>query len=304
MNRRLPEELTLVAKAIRVSQPFNAIATSIVRAALRALGRDSELVVRHLHRAGTVRCRLPNGRVLKLWSRGDDWVSSQLYWRGLAGYEPETVPVFLHLAARARVVFDIGAYVGFYTLLSAHANPSGRVFAFEPHPDAYARLVSNVRLGRLANVECLQMAAGAVDGEAEFFYVPGGLPTSSSLSQDFMRPHPGTASLTVRVARLDQIAADRGLAPVDLVKLDTESTEPDALEGMMDILRRDRPAIICEVLAGRGAEHRLEEMLGPLGYRYYLLTPDGPAARSRIVGHPQWLNYLFIERASDDVVVD
>ncbi len=106
----------------RVSQPLNFLATSTVRGVLDMSGIRPGFVVRHLHRAGTVCCRLPNGRVLKLWSRGDDWVCTQIYWKGLSGYEPETVPVFLRLATSARVIFDVGAYVGFYTVLAERAN--------------------------------------------------------------------------------------------------------------------------------------------------------------------------------------
>jgi hypothetical protein len=83
------------------------------------------------------------------------------------------------------------------------------------------------------------------------------------------------------------------LERVDLVKIDTESTEPQVLQGMLQTLTRDRPNIICEVLKGRGSEQAVEDLLSPLGYRFYLLTPDGPKLRDRIVGHPQWLNYLF-----------
>ena len=165
-------------KKVRISQPFNRLATSSVRGLFGALGVRSELVVRHLHRAGTVRCVLPNGRALKLWSLGDDWVSNQVFWRGLAGYEPETVSVFLRLAEEARVTVDVGAYVGFYTVLAAHANPSARIFAFEPHPVAYTRLLRNVGLNELANVECLQAAVGESTGCAEFFCGSGQLPTS------------------------------------------------------------------------------------------------------------------------------
>jgi len=139
-------------------------------------------VVRHLHRAGTACCRLPNGRVLKLWSRGDDWVCTQIYWKGFAGYEPETVPVFLRLATSARVIFDVGAYVGFYTVLAALTNPAARVYAFEPHTNAYERLLRNVRINHLANVECLRVAVGESEGASELFCGPGRLPTSSSLS--------------------------------------------------------------------------------------------------------------------------
>ena len=71
---------------------------------------------------------------------------------------------------------------------------------------------------------------------------------------------------------------------------------PQALAGMIDTLRRDQPSLVCEVLRGRGSERPLEQLLGPLGYRYYLLTPDGPVLRERVEGHPELLNYLFTTR--------
>jgi FkbM family methyltransferase len=280
-------------KKLRASQPFNVTVTSTARALCRALGVTPAPVVRHLHRVGTVSCALPNGRVLKLWSRGDDWVSNQIYWKGLAGYEPETVSTFLKLTSCAGVTFDVGAYVGFYTVLAAHANPSGRVYAFEPHPDAYPRLLRNVQLNRLSNVECLHTAVSDAEGTADLYCGPGGLPTSSSLSLDFMKPHGTVQCVRVKVVALDEFVRERGIARVDLLKIDTESTEPQILRGMQETLRRDRPSIICEVLQGRGAEDRLEDILGGLGYRYYLLTPTGPMQVPKVKGHVAWLNYLF-----------
>jgi len=285
----------------RVSQPLNLLATSAVRGVLRMLKITPELVVRHLHRAGMVRCALPNERVLKLWSRGDDWVCTQIYWKGLSGYEPETVPVFLRLATSAQVIFDVGAYVGFYTVLAAVANPSARVYAFEPHPNAYGRLLRNVRINNLVNVECLQAAAGDADTSSALFCGPGWLPTSSSLSAEFMSAHGVLLSVSVEVMSLDAFVRKSGIECVDLLKIDTESTEPEVLRGMLETLRRDRPSIICEVLRGRGAEDRLEEILGGLGYHYYLLTPTGPMRVPRVRGHEAWLNYLFTPSDRNDL---
>ncbi len=289
-----------ILKRVRVSQPFNCLATGAVRSILRATGLCSEGVIKHLHRVGWVRSRLPNGRTLRLWSRADDWISNQVFWRGWAGYEQETVPLFFHLASRARLTFDVGAHVGFFTLLAAHANPLGRVLAFEPMPPIYERLKFNVLLNRLDNVECFASAVGDSDGQAEFFHVPEGLPSSSSLSREFMLSGGNAVQSTlVRVITLDRFARERKLGPVDLVKLDTESTEPQVLRGMTEILERDRPALFCEVLKGRGSEEALCEILRPLGYQFYLLTPKGPAQRDRIEGHPTWLNYFFTTSQTD-----
>lgn len=288
-------------KAMRASQPFNWLATSATRSVLSLTGRRSEWVVKHLHRVGTIKARLPNGRILRLWSRGDDWVSNRVYWRGWDGYEPESVRLFYRLAEHARVTLDVGAYVGFYTLLAAHANPEGRVFAFEPMPGIQARLRRHVELNRLGNAECVAAAVGDVDGTAEFFHVPADLPTSSSLSFEFMGSHGGLVSFKTPVLKLDTFVRDRNLDRVDLLKIDTESTEPQVLRGMAETLRRDRPTMLCEVLKGRGSEDELERILRPLGYQFYLLTPTGPALQEHVVGHPEWLNYLFTTLSADEV---
>lgn len=287
-------------KSLRASQPFNQVATSTVRALSSVLGRRSEFIIKHLHRVGNVAAVLPNGRTFRLWSCGDDWVSNQVYWRGWDGYEPETVPIFYRLATRAQTTIDVGAYVGFYTLLAAHANPAGRVLSFEPMTDVFERLQRNVNLNKLANVECIRSAVGEEDATAEFFHVPANIPCSSSLSYEFMKPAGELLVSTVPVIKLDSLVASREVHCVDLIKIDTESTEPEVLRGMWDTLRRDNPFVICEVL-GRGSEVPLEDILRPLGYRFYLLTPGGPVHRERIEGHPEWLNYLFTTLGPDEV---
>jgi FkbM family methyltransferase len=292
-------------KTLRASQPLNCVATATLHALLAAADRQSEFVIRHLPRSGTVRTRLPNGRTLRLWSRGDDGIANQVYWRGWRGHEPETASLFFRLAAVARTTLDIGAHVGFYTLLAAHANPRGQVYAFEPMPCVHQRLRRNIALNRLANVECLPVAVGESDGTAAFFYVAAcaqrGIPSSSSLSLDFMRTLGELESFPTPVITMDRFVRERGLGPIDLVKIDTEATEPQVLRGMINTLRRNHPLLVCEVLAGHGAEEALEAILRPLGYHSYLLTSEGPVPQDAIRGHPEWRNYLFSRLGPDRI---
>ena len=300
-------------KRLRAWPPLNRLATGSARAALSLAGVRSEFVVRHLHRVGSVASRLPNGRLLRLWSRADDWVSNQVYWRGWTGYEPETAPLFYLLASRARVTLDVGAYVGFFSLLAAHANAAGRVWAFEPLAEAFERLRENVARNDLGNVVLAQTAVGREVGQADFFHMRAGaipqvasdakasIPCSSSLSESFMRSSGEVESRRVPVTTLDSHLSAPERARVDLVKIDTESTEPDVLSGARQLLEASHPAIVCEVLPGRGTERLLEEQLFPLGYHAYHLTPQGPARQQRILGHPEWLNYLFSTREAQEV---
>jgi FkbM family methyltransferase len=280
-------------KAVRAWRPVNAPATAAARSLSRLGGREFEWAIKHLPRTGPVRSTLPNGEVLQLWSRGDDWVSNQVFWRGWNSYEPETTPLFYELAANADVVVDVGAYVGFYAVIAALANRRSRVFAFEPMPENAERVRRHIAMNALRNVELVEAAVTDVEGSADLFHTAGEHPSSTSLVRDFMTSyHPDVRASRVDTVALDAFLDARGVERVSLVKLDIETAEPEALQGMRRTLERDRPAILCEVLTDEVGT-RLHAVLEPLGYRFYHLTDGGPVERSEIVSHPEWLNYLF-----------
>src|SRR5438445_4038492 len=145
---------------MRAWEPLNHVATSVARGITTTVRWQPEFLPRHLHKVGEVRCKLPNGRSIRLWSRGDDWVSNRLFWFGWRGYEPETLPVFCALASRAAITIDVGSYVGFYAVVAARCNADGHVYAFEPMTAIFSRLQNNLRLNALSNVTAYQMAVG------------------------------------------------------------------------------------------------------------------------------------------------
>jgi FkbM family methyltransferase len=275
--------------------PLNRILTTALRAALPERLRRRSAIARYLPRAGTVQVALPNGRVLRMHSRGDDDIASPLFWRGWAGHEGETARLFYELAGSARITLDIGAHVGYFALLASHANPAGRVYAFEPLARVRDRLEHNVSLNAASNVTCVALAVGSPAGTADFFHVRTGLPSSSSLSGDFMRSNASREELTstrVEVVEVDGFVGSHDLVGVDLVKVDTETTEAAVFRGMLRTLRRDRPDVICEILDAEVAE-AIEALLKPLGYEFFLLTANGPVRCDRLRPHEHWRNFIF-----------
>jgi FkbM family methyltransferase len=232
----------------------------------------------------------PAGQRLELRYGG---TSSYLYWLG--AYEPETTSLFARLAARSRVVLDIGAADGLYAILAAAANPAARILAFEPGVDAAQACAGNFDLNRplCDHVELHGIALGEADGESTL-YVAGETGGTSSLNPAFRADR---TEQRVVVRSGDSLLAELGIGKVDLIKLDTESTEPAVLRGLAATLRRDRPDLICEVLYGR-TERELEGLLGPLGYRYYWVSGDGLVRHDRLAGDPTYKhpNYLFTVR--------
>ncbi|MBA3465646.1 MAG: FkbM family methyltransferase [Deltaproteobacteria bacterium] len=238
----------------------------------------------------------PEGVRLRFLHSGS---SNYLYWRN--EYEPESTSVYMRLARRSRVILDIGAAEGVYAILAAAANPDARVLAFEPGSGAAARTRRNIELNLplTRNVELHDVALGDEDGEATL-YVAGETGGTSSLNPEFRSER---REQRVSVHTADSFLAKLAIDRVDLVKIDTESTEPAVLRGLRKRLHSDRPDVICEVLRGR-TERALEEILAPLSYRYYWLSDRGPVRRERLEGDPTYrhLNFLFSARPEDELL--
>lgn len=208
---------------------------------------------------------------------------------GVAGYEPETMAAFLAAISLrgASEVFDIGANVGVFSIVAA-ATTTARVTGFEPTP----QLAATFRAVAAANglsCEIEAIALGADTGTATLF-LSAKSDSSNSLRAGFRT---ATGTVEVPVERLDDFVARTGRRP-GVMKIDTETTEPDVLAGALGTLRTARPWIVCEVLADK-TEAPLTALLRPLGYRFHHLG-DGPhpIEADEIVGdrtyrHRDWL---------------
>ena len=162
---------------------------------------------------------------------------------------------------------DVGANVGYFTVLAARrVGDTGRVYAFEPHPDARARLAANLaRNGVAHRVEICSDALSDVDGGAVELFVPG---HESSLST--LRPATAavpaskfTRSIPVRTTTFDAWLRTHPCDPA-LIKLDVEGAEDLVFRGMENTLRSHPPRrIVCETTEGSAADG----MLRAYGYR-------------------------------------
>ena len=98
--------------------------------------------------------------------------------------------------------------------------------------------------------------------------------------------------MEVSVTTLDEVVKTRGIDKLDVLKIDTETTEPAVLAGAAETLAKHRPAIFFEVLPGSGSGRKIEEQLRPLDYSFYLLYDTGMELQESIIEHPSCWNYL------------
>lgn len=173
------------------------------------------------------------------------------------------------LLAPGDVFYDVGANVGFFSMLAGRlVGRTGSVVAFEAVPAVARALRANARRNGLRNVDVRAVAVGAVDGVARLRLTshPGG---ASLADDDDVRDV--TGAVDVPVIRLDSLVAAGDAAPPDVVKIDVEGHEAAVLDGMRDVLRTASPALVIELDSATASgldvrQRAVDERLGAAGY--------------------------------------
>ncbi|MDR1011319.1 MAG: FkbM family methyltransferase [Opitutaceae bacterium] len=147
------------------------------------------------------------------------------------------------------VVFDLGAYVGYMTLLAAKtAGTGGRMFAFEPMPMNLGYLNNHVKINRLKNTQVLPYAVSRIAGWRSF-------DLSKGSGRGGLRPNAKDNTLRVEVVGLDEMVRQGRLPPPNVIKMDIEGEEAEALKGATRIFTTVRPKLF---LSTHGGEIRAE----------------------------------------------
>lgn len=190
---------------------------------------------------GTTLARLP---IVRGPLRGRWWLpaSRGKVLRILGGtYEPAQTAAFQRHLRPGDCVLDIGAHVGYYTLLSsALVGDTGRVVSFEPDPRNARFLRRHVRINGRHNVRVEEAAVSDTGGSARFAHGTGSGTGRLDRSGGF----------EVRTLRLDDYCAERAIVP-NAVKIDVEGAELAVLSGGRETIRGARPVVF---LSTHGAE--------------------------------------------------
>ncbi len=196
------------------------------------------------------------------------------YWLGT--YEPDLQTAIQELVHPGQVAYDVGANVGYVTLLLARrVGPSGKVVAFEPFPENVGRLKQN--LSANANLAPMEVVAAAVvDTTGTVTFLVGPSDDTGHVaepSEGAMRPG---KTLTVEGIALDGLVFEQGYPQPQVIKLDIEGGEVTALRGMRRLLTEVRPLLLLETHSQACAEG-VWEILTQVGYRVCWMKKGYPS---------------------------
>ncbi|MGH7739944.1 MAG: FkbM family methyltransferase [bacterium] len=186
----------------------------------------------------------------QVWVQGhrmvlDDQDSLELATREI--YEPLETRLLLENLRPGQTFLDIGANIGYYTLLAARqVGPQGKVFAFEPDPENFRILKTNVEFNGYSNATLLPQAVSAQSGEARLYLNPRNRGDHRLYDSKDNR-----SSLPIAQVALDDVFKELETIP-HFIKMDIQGAEAGALAGMKKLLSRCARVILISEFGPEG----------------------------------------------------
>jgi FkbM family methyltransferase len=163
----------------------------------------------------------------------------QFYFFGTYFLERDNLACWSDFTSKANVIFDVGANLGIYSLTAAASGPAARIHAFEPTPDLSAHFKQTLHDNQIKNVTVVQKAVARVSGMA-VLNLWGDIAEGNE-GMNFVTAQPRSAdSIPVATVSLDDYCAEAGIEQIDLLKIDIQGNEPEALRGASHLLSKGR----------------------------------------------------------------
>lgn len=196
---------------------------------------------------------LPDGRTIKSYENiaGDLGIF-------IKGY------IMNYNISKEDTIIDAGAYIGAFSIYCSGLVGDGKIYAFEPNKENYKKLVANLELNETKNVIPLNLGLWSKKDKLEFN-------THGASSSIFFKL--GKGKEIINVISLDSLGLDK----IDLIKMDIEGAEIEALKGMKKTLKNLNPYLSIAsyyILKGHRTNEEVEKYLNKFGYGAYTGYPE------------------------------
>ena len=212
------------------------------------------------------------------------------------GYcEANLTNFLLRFLKKGNVVIDVGAHVGFYSMLaSALVGEEGQVHSFEPTPWTFDLLMQNTN--KLSNIVLNNNAASDRKDSIPFKDYGPGYGAYNTAHKNGSILNKKAKTIIIKTIALDDYCEDKNIRP-DFIKLDAEGHEYAILNGMNRLFEKTRPLVALEVVGSdEWADNRERsiEFLMDKKYKPYEMSLDGFISPHIIKKNYKYDNLLFV----------
>lgn len=254
-------------------------------------------IYKHLHFTGVIKVKVDDTASFNMQHYGTE-IENDFFWKGLdGGWEKISMHYWVELCRKAKVVADIGANTGVYSLVAKAINPRSKVYAFEPLKQMFRKLTFNNDLNKY-DIACIEKAASDQNGKAIIYETGNDHVAAASLNEEIRHYGNLNKETVIDVVTLDTFIQANNVDKIDLIKMDVETHEPNVLEGYKDYLQLHRPDFLIEVLTDDVGE-KLQRLFDGLGYFYFNIDDKlGTIRRTDIITKSDYFNYLVCREES------
>jgi FkbM family methyltransferase len=216
----------------------------------------------------------------------------QFYFFGTYFVEEDILRCWVEEARGSSVIFDVGANLGIFSLAALAGSPRATVFAFEPTPEIATRLRENARINSLGSLEVIELGVSSASGEAALKRL--GLGGKNNEGMNYISVDEGTPSgEVVKTTTLDEFCETHSVDRIDMLKIDIEGHEHEALRGAHALLAAGRiGTVFMELNWSRraGGPCPATESIGALCEAGFVFAPPTLPLRWKPAG--EWLRSL------------
>lgn len=258
---------------------------------IKKVVNPKESVFKHLHFVGNFKVQVNSDIFFKIRHHGFQ-IENEVFWQGIFnGWEKYSMKLWYDLSKNANVIFDIGANTGVYSLLAKTTNNNAVVFAFEPVSRVYDKLCFNNKINNY-DIKCFEKAISNNDGVATIFDKDTAHTYSVTVNEDRSSDKSNSIPVEITTIRLDTFINTNNIPKIDLMKIDVEMHEVEALEGFGKYLNEFKPTILIEILSEDIAKG-INELVSDIGYYYFNIDENKGVKKVSKLTKSDGMNFLI-----------
>ncbi|HEY5464524.1 MAG TPA: FkbM family methyltransferase [Hanamia sp.] len=251
-----------------------------------------ESVYQHLYFNGIIKVKVNDVQNFKMMHYGYP-IENDLFWKGLYGsWEKQSIKLWTDLSKKSKVIFDIGANTGVYSMVAKAVNPNAVVHAFEPFEAIYKKMVHNAGINDFQiHTNCKAVSNYTGDGviyteDADFAY-------SVTVNKNLWVKDGEPIKLNIKTITLKEYIKQNNITSIDLMKIDVETHEPEVMEGFEPYFKQFKPILLIEILNDEIAK-KLSSYFDPKAYGFYNIDEQNGIRKTASLLKSDFYNYLIV----------
>lgn len=236
---------------------------------------------------------------MKLYVHETDLDGAPMWLSCFGNYEPDETDMVRRIIKRLpdnATVFDVGANIGWYSLMLKKCFGNINVYSFEPAPENFARLQRNFHLNDLDDNHLVNAGFYKEKGKLDFHFNPertGASSIKNILGQNI-------ETIQVDMDTIDSWVINNNVESLDFIKCDVEGAELFVYQGGLESIKKYKPIIMSEMLRKWSAKfsyhpNDIIRLLEGVGYQCYVIAGNGKLKKFGYVDEETIeTNYFFL----------